>query len=90
MVFYPRDLSSTVYPDSPWKPYVWGVSMVLPALTGYLRVRGGQHYPTDVIAGYLLGGAIGYLIPTLHKRPLKASGLSIYPISKGMHLSYQF
>lgn len=87
--FFARTYSD-YYPDSPWKPYVWGVAIVLPALTGYLRVRGGQHYPTDVIAGYLLGGTIGYLIPTLHKRPLKAKGLSLLPASQGIYLSYQF
>lgn len=87
--FFARSFSD-YYPDSPWKPYVWGVSIALPALTGYMRVRAGQHYPTDVIAGYLLGGTIGYLIPTLHKRPLKAKGLSFYPASQGMYLSYRF
>lgn len=88
-IFFARTFSD-YYPDSPWKPYVWGVSIALPALTGYLRVRGGQHYPTDVIAGYLLGGTIGYLIPTLHKRPLRAKGLSLNPTSQGFFLSYRF
>ncbi|MBX2873581.1 MAG: phosphatase PAP2 family protein [Saprospiraceae bacterium] len=87
--FFARTFSD-YYPESPWKPYVWGVSIALPALTGYLRVRGGQHYPTDVIAGYLLGGTIGYLIPSLHKSPLKAKGLSLHPTGQGVYLSYRF
>jgi len=87
--FFARTFSD-YYPDSPWRPYIWAISVTLPALTGYLRVRGGQHYPTDVMAGYVLGGAIGYLIPTLHKKPLKIKGLSLRPARQGLHLSFRF
>ncbi len=34
---------------------------------GYLRMKAGVHYPTDVIAGYTPGAAIGLIIPVLHK-----------------------
>ena len=33
---------------------------------GSLRVGAGVHHPTDVLAGALLGGTIGWLVPTLH------------------------
>ena len=38
-----------------------------PALTGYLRVDSSNHFPTDVIVGYIIGAGIGFLIPELHK-----------------------
>lgn len=46
---------------------IWAFSASVPAVTGYLRVRGGKHFPTDVIAGYLAGGLLGIVIPNLHK-----------------------
>lgn len=55
------------YPDSQWKPYVWGGSIALASTVGYLRVRAGRHFPTDVLVGALVGGAIGYFVPELHK-----------------------
>ena len=34
----------------------------------YERVRAGQHFPTDVIMGALVGAGIGVLVPHLHRR----------------------
>lgn len=76
------------HPDSKLRPYVWTLSAALPAVTGYLRIRGGQHFPSDVIAGYVLGASIGYLVPTLHKRPLASKRLVIVPSAGGVYLSY--
>jgi membrane-associated phospholipid phosphatase len=62
---------STVYadfnPDSRWTPYVWGGSLVLAGVTSWLRVEAGQHFPTDVLAGAVVGAAIGWLVPALHR-----------------------
>lgn len=55
-------------PESQLKPYVWAGSALLPAVTGYLRVRAGKHFPTDVIVGYVVGAVIGYSVPLLHKK----------------------
>ncbi len=76
------------YSDSKLKPVVWTLTAGVPALTGYLRVRGGQHFPTDVVAGYLLGGAIGYSVPTLHRKPLAGGKLTILPTGAGLYMNY--
>lgn len=55
-------------PNSKLRPLVWGTAAIVPAITGMLRVRGGKHYPTDVIVGYLVGAAVGILVPQIHKR----------------------
>ncbi len=64
--FFMARVFSEYYPESRWKPVVWAAAAVTPAVTGYLRVRAGKHYPSDVIGGYLLGAAIGYWVPQLH------------------------
>jgi membrane-associated phospholipid phosphatase len=58
---------SDFYPDSKFKNWVWGGSLVAAATIGYLRYAAGKHYPTDIIKGALVGSAIGYLIPAIHK-----------------------
>ena len=65
--FFVARTFSDYYPDSRWKPVVWTAAAAIPAFIGYLRVRAGKHYPTDVLGGYLLGAAVGYSLPYLHR-----------------------
>ena len=88
--FFFARVFSDYFPDSKLKPYVWSIAISLPALTGYFRVRAGKHYPTDVIAGYLLGASIGYIIPTLHKNPGLKTDLTIAPTGNGIYVGLQF
>ena len=76
------------YPDSRLKPYVWVTAATLPAVTGFLRVRAAKHYPSDVVAGYALGAAVGYLVPVLHKKPLLDRRLILSPAGTGLSASY--
>ncbi len=61
-----------IYPQSPYKRYVYGLSLMLATSTGLLRISGGKHFPTDVLAGACMGGLIGYAIPRLHE--IKVAG----------------
>jgi membrane-associated phospholipid phosphatase len=56
---------------------IWSFAVALPAVTGYLRVKGGKHFNTDVLTGYAIGAIIGWAIPHLHK--IKESKLSLAP-----------
>ena len=93
--FFGAKVFSDYSDNTTHKVLVWTGAIILPAVVGYLRVRAGRHFPTDVIAGYAIGGAIGYLVPFLHKmKPLK-EGLTITPYSSGnkdlgVYMSYQF
>ncbi|MDB4961206.1 MAG: hypothetical protein JWP01_1205 [Myxococcales bacterium] len=44
-------------------PVLWIGGLTLATATGYLRIAGDAHYATDVIAGAVVGAAIGILIP---------------------------
>jgi membrane-associated phospholipid phosphatase len=51
----------------PWITLAAGT--LLTAFVSYERVRSGDHFPTDVIVGSMVGGGIGVLVPHLHRRP---------------------
>ncbi len=67
-----------------YKAIVWAGAVLIPAATAVLRVNAGKHFPTDVIAGYMVGASIGYLIPQLHKlKKKKLNNISMIPIFTG-------
>lgn len=55
-----------------WLPCVLGVSSA--TATGALRIAGDRHYFTDVITGALVGGMVGWLVPTWHYHRRLRSG----------------
>jgi len=62
-------LSSTyskLHPHSSARPWVWVGSLVAAGTVGYLRYRAGEHFPTDLIGGAVIGASAGYLVPRLH------------------------
>lgn len=44
---------------------IWAVGLPLAASVGYLRMAADKHYLTDVLAGALIGTAVGWALPTL-------------------------
>jgi membrane-associated phospholipid phosphatase len=58
---------SDYYPQSQWRYAVWGTSLLAASATGYLRYYAGKHYPTDIIAGAIIGSITGWGIPALHR-----------------------
>ncbi|MEM7103603.1 MAG: phosphatase PAP2 family protein [Bacteroidota bacterium] len=68
MSFFSARLFADYHPDSKWRYVVWGLAAAVPATVAGMRVAAGKHFYTDVIAGYLIGGAVGYFIPTIHKK----------------------
>ena len=66
------------YPDMSkgLKFSLWSGALIVPAFTGYLRVKSGRHYNSDVLAGLVIGAAIGYLVPWSH---LKNQKISLLP-----------
>ncbi|GBD88178.1 PAP2 superfamily protein [bacterium BMS3Abin03] len=67
MAVFVSTVYSDYYPNSGWKPFVWAGSLALAATVGVLRYSAGLHFPTDIITGALVGSAVGYLIPFVHR-----------------------
>jgi membrane-associated phospholipid phosphatase len=91
-LFFAAKVYSDYHPDDKSRFVVWTAAALIPAATGYLRVRAGRHFPTDVIAGYAIGAGIGVLVPALHKNlpKIKSDKLSITPLPNGLYASFTF
>ena len=75
---------SDLCPESPYKYLIWGGAFAYSAVEGYLGVRSGQHFPTDVLAGALVGGVTGVLLPGWHRTTTRSGtkkdrSFSVFP-----------
>ncbi len=71
----------------------YGLATIPSIYTGYFRFKAGKHFPSDVIAGYIIGAATGILVPELHKSKFyKKVNISALPINNGVAtcLTYEF
>jgi len=76
---------------------LWAFAITVPALNGTFRVLAGKHFPTDVMTGYVVGAATGWLIPQLHRTSASkeqkqqlSMGIVPYRGSMLMSLNYRF
>jgi membrane-associated phospholipid phosphatase len=65
---YTQTVTSLWYPESEVMRAASIASWSLATATAVLRVVSGNHYPTDVLAGAAIGGALGFLGPYLTNR----------------------
>lgn len=78
--FFTARVFSAYVDDDAAKILIWSGAVILPAVTALSRVNNHWHFPSDVMVGYAVGAAIGYLIPELHRSKANGvSNLSIYP-----------
>lgn len=72
----------------PW--LTLGAGLALTSFVSYERVRSGAHFPTDVIAGAIIGSGVGALVVHVHRenaakqRPV---WIGIVPVTEGAILS---
>jgi membrane-associated phospholipid phosphatase len=71
------------HPDSRSRGQVFGVAALTAGTVGVMRVLAGQHFPSDVLAGALVGSALGLVIPRLHR----ARSVTLAPATGGAALS---
>lgn len=65
--FFMAKVYTDYHPNMRNKWILYTTAGALSATTGYLRIRAGQHFKTDVIVGVVMGAAIGVLVPHFHK-----------------------
>ena len=58
---------NTYFPDKK-QTGIWIGAITIPAIEGFLRVKAGKHYPSDVITGYLVGLGSSLIMHYLHKQ----------------------
>ncbi len=68
-----------------WAPALYAGGIGLSLTTGYLRLAGDKHWTTDVVTGWLVGAAAGYLVPRLlHKR----GATEVTPLTSGSTVGF--
>lgn len=75
-----------VFPGSPWTLPLGVASYGLAAGAAALRVISGNHYPSDVVAGALIGTLAGVIVPAVHR----GRGPSLGPLPQGLALSWSY
>ncbi len=65
-VLFAKGFTDT-YPDSKANPYIWASAALIPTGVAFMRVHAGRHFITDVLVGFVVGSAVGFLVPQLHR-----------------------
>lgn len=86
--FFFAQVFNDLYPNSPHRKWIWTASATLPAVVGYLRIRSGRHYLTDVLSGYAVGALSGIFIPRMHRN--QDSKLTFQPGLNTVGFTYSF
>jgi hypothetical protein len=92
--FFAARVYNDYHPSSSFRYVMWGLAGASTAAQGYMRYKGGFHFPEDIAVGAALGTATGILVPVLHKRAqASGGGLSMEPYFgevPGITLRYKF
>lgn len=65
--FFTAKVYSDYYPKTTKSYALWSYAAASTIACGYLRYKGGYHFPSDIVIGMATGTAIGILVPVLHK-----------------------
>ncbi len=79
----------TRHPDSPWVRPVWLIGFAAATATAVMRVTSGNHFPTDVLAGAVIGSLTGWIVPRLHRTSNHKQTITL-EMSRGFGLRMQF
>jgi membrane-associated phospholipid phosphatase len=92
-VFFIAQAYADYHPESRYKWAFYTGAGVITGLTAYWRNKAGEHFPTDIALGSVVGVASGILTPILHRtKIIHNKHLSVLPVSstgKGLSLLYK-
>lgn len=70
---------------------LYGLASVPALFNGWLRMKALAHFPSDILAGYMIGGLFGIVVPELHRIKSKKISLNTFynGQSGGLQLTYK-
>lgn len=78
--FFMAKVYSDYHPEMKNKWILYSLAGGASLATGLLRIKAGEHFPTDVMAGLPVGILSGILVPHFHKnKQLQKSGITLMP-----------
>jgi membrane-associated phospholipid phosphatase len=82
--FFIAKVFADYHPDSKIKWVFYGGASVATGVTAYMRLKAGEHFPTDILLGTVTGALAGILVPQFHKtRSAKDHAMNVLPYSTG-------
>lgn len=88
--FFMAHVFSDYLDDGKVEAAIWTGAVLYPAVTGFLRVDTGHHFRTDALMGYVIGAAIGYLVPELHRKSDEGVSVQAEPVAGSMGIGLTF
>jgi membrane-associated phospholipid phosphatase len=85
--FYTATVFSDYSDNRDAETAVWIGAVAYSALTGFARVSSGHHFVTDAITGFVVGAAIGHLVPRFHRTDRPATAPAATP-SQSLKLGF--
>jgi len=91
--FFIASTWAAYHPESNLKWVFYTGAGVITGLTGYWRSRAGEHFPSDIAVGTIVGAGMGMLVPRFHMPKKLAKHVSFAPVGPmgpGLTLAYKF
>jgi membrane-associated phospholipid phosphatase len=82
--FFTAKVFADYNPDSKLRHLLYALATTATVGTGYLRHRGGKHFPSDIVIGTAVGTLSGILVPHWHKnKDPRKNAVSLLPYFGG-------
>ncbi|RYZ28767.1 MAG: phosphatase PAP2 family protein [Chitinophagaceae bacterium] len=90
--FFAAKVYLDYHPEMRSKKFLlYGIASVPALFNGWLRMKALAHFPSDILAGYMIGGLFGVLVPEMHRIKSKKISLSTFYNGQagGLQMTYK-